>query len=99
MVGVGICIGICVGVGAGIGRIWQHLTWQHPTASGIICDIWDHLAASQSTWQHLEAYGSIWAGSIRQQQKLVAGAKNDEQLITFKVFVKMQPKVIIAERC
>ena len=26
---------------------------------GIICDIWDHLAASGSTWQHLEASDSI----------------------------------------
>ena len=62
VVGVGICIGICVGVdigiGAGIGGIWRHLGWQHLAASGIICVIWDHLAASGSTWHRLEASGS-----------------------------------------
>ena len=39
---------------------------QFLAASGIICSVWDHLAASGSVWQHLAAPGSIWAGNIWQ---------------------------------
>ena len=38
--------------------IW-HLAASGLAASGMICVIWDHLAASGSTWHHLEASGSI----------------------------------------
>ena len=41
-------------------HIW-HLAASVLAASGIICGIWDDLAASRSTiWEHLEASGSIW---------------------------------------
>ena len=38
--------------------IW-HLAASGLAEFGIICDIRDHLAASGSTWQHLEASDSI----------------------------------------
>ena len=87
--GGGIGNGIAVGIGSqhlahlgSSGGIREFLaafesTWEHLSASGVVCSIWDHPAASDGIWQHLEASGSAWqhlgwqhlaaAGIIRHQ--------------------------------